>query len=86
MDEHPVIYIRDGGSGPRPAVVGTHLDVAQIIATLRQNANSIQETADYLDLSRAQIEAALRYYADHKDEIDSWLDQSREIAERERST
>jgi uncharacterized protein (DUF433 family) len=84
MDGHPAIYFRDGGSGRRPAVVGTRLDVAQIIETLRQNANSIEETADYLDLSTAQVDAAVRYYADYKDEIDAWLEQSREIAERER--
>lgn len=84
MDEHPAIYFRDGGSGRRPAVLNTRLDVAQIIETLRQNANSIEETADYLDLSPAQVDAAVRYYADYKDEIDAWLDQSREIAERER--
>lgn len=84
MDEHPAIYFRDGGSGRRPAVLGARLDVAQIIETLRQNANSIEETADYLDLSPAQVDAAVRYYADYKDEIDAWLDQSRGIAERER--
>ena len=84
MDEHPGIYFRDGGSGRRPAVLGTRLDVAQIIATLRQNAGSIEETADYLDLSTAQVDAAVRYYADYRDEIDDWLEQSREIAERER--
>jgi uncharacterized protein (DUF433 family) len=84
MDEHPAIYFRDGGSGRRPAVVGTRLDVAQIIETLRQNANSIEETADYLDLSPAQVDAAVRYYAAYKDEIDDWIEESREIAERER--
>jgi uncharacterized protein (DUF433 family) len=84
MDEHPAIYFRDGGSGRRPAVLGTRLDVAQIIETLRQNASSIEETADYLDLSTAQVDAAVRYYADYKDDIDAWLEQSREIAERER--
>jgi uncharacterized protein (DUF433 family) len=84
MDEHPAIYFRDGGSGRRPAVVGTRLDVAHIIETLRQNANSIEETADYLDLLAAQVDAAVRYYAAYTDEIDAWLEQSREIAERER--
>jgi uncharacterized protein (DUF433 family) len=83
-DEHPGIHFRDGGSGRRPAVVGTRLDVSQIIETLRQNANSIGETADYLDISAAQVDAAVRYYADYKDEIDEWIEQSRAIAERER--
>lgn len=84
MDEHPGIYFRDGGSGRRAAVLGTRLDVAQVIETLRQNDNSIEDTAEYLDLSTAQVDSAVRYYADYKDEVDSWLEQSREIAERER--
>ena len=84
VDEHPGIYFRDGGSGRRPAVLGTRLDVAQIIETLRQNDNSIEETAEYLDLSPAQVETALRYYAAYRDEVDEWIEQSRSIAERER--
>ncbi len=84
MDEHPGIYFRDGGSGRRPAVLGTHLDVAQVIETLRQNDNSIEETADYLDITPAQVEAAVRYYAAYTDEVDRWSEQSRAIAERER--
>lgn len=84
IDEHPGIYFRDGGSGRRPAVLGTRLDVAQIIETLRQNENSIAETAEYLDIAPAQVEAAVRYYAAYRDEVDEWIEQSRAIAERER--
>lgn len=84
IDEHPGIYFRDGGSGRRPAVLGTRLDVAQIIETLRQNENSIAETAEYLDISPAQVEAAVRYYAAYRDEVDEWIERSRAIAERER--
>jgi len=51
VDEHPGIYFREGGSGRRPAVLGTRLDVAQIIETLRQNENSIDATAEYLDVA-----------------------------------
>ena len=84
MDEHPGIYFRDGGSGRRPAVLGTRLDVAQVIETLRQNGNSIEETAEYLDLGAAQVEAAVRYYAVFTDEVAAWIEQGRAIADRER--
>jgi uncharacterized protein (DUF433 family) len=84
MDEHHGIYFRDGGSGRRAALLGTRLDVAQVIETLRQNEGSIEETADYLDVSTAQVEAALRYYAAFGDEVDHWIEHSRAIAERER--
>lgn len=85
LDEHPGIYFRDAGSGRRPALLGTHLDVAQIIETLRQNESSIEETAEYLDLSPAHVEAAVRYYASYADEVDEWIEQSRAIAQRERA-
>lgn len=84
VDEHPGIYFRDGGSGRRPAVLGTRLDVAQVVETLRQNENSIAKTAEYLDISAAQVEAAVRYYAAYREEVDDWIEQSRAIAERER--
>lgn len=84
VDEHPGIYFRDGGSGRRPALLGTRLDVAQIIETLRQNENSIEETADYLDIPAEQAETAVRYYVAYRDEVDEWIEQSRLVAERER--
>ena len=84
MDGHPGISFRDGGSGRRPALLGTRLDVAQVIETLRQNGASVDETADYLDLSPAQVETAVRYYAEFQVEVDAWIAQSQAIAERER--
>ena len=84
MDGHPGISFRDGGSGRRPALHGTRLDVAQVIETLRQNGASVDETADYLDLSPAQVETAVRYYAEYQVEVDAWIAQSQAIAERER--
>jgi len=32
-DEHPLIYFRDGEMGRRPALLGTRLDVAEVIST-----------------------------------------------------
>ena len=45
MDEHPLIYFRDGANGRRPALLGTRLDVADVIETLRQNDRSVERTA-----------------------------------------
>jgi uncharacterized protein (DUF433 family) len=84
VDEHPGIYFREGGSGRRPALVGTRLDVAQIIETLRQNESSIEETAEYLDIPVEQVATAVRYYAAYRDEVDEWIEQSGLVAERER--
>jgi uncharacterized protein (DUF433 family) len=83
MDEHPLIYFREGASGRRPALLGTRLDVADVIETVRVNDRSVERAAAYLELPVDRIEACLRYYADYGDEIDEWIDRARSIAERE---
>ena len=83
-DEHPLISFRDGERGRRPALLGTRLDVADVIETIRQNDNSVEEAADYLEIPVAHVDACLNYYADYKDEIDAWVEHSHAIAQRER--
>jgi uncharacterized protein (DUF433 family) len=83
MDEHPAIYFRDGAGGRRPALLGTRLDVADIVETIRQNDRSVERTAAYLEVPVDRVEACLRYYADYGDEVDEWIDRARAIAERE---
>jgi uncharacterized protein (DUF433 family) len=83
-DEHPLISFRDGEQGRRPALLGTRLDVADVIETIRQNDNSVQEAADYLEIPLAHVDACLSYYADYKDEVDAWVEHSLAITQRER--
>ncbi len=52
---------REGAAGRRPALLGSRLDVADVIATIGQNDNSVCEAADYLEIRVEQVEAALRY-------------------------
>jgi uncharacterized protein (DUF433 family) len=83
MDEHPLTYFRDGAGGRRPALLGTRLDVADVIETIWQNDRSVERAAAYLELPVDRVEACLRYYADYGDEIDDWIDRARAVAERE---
>lgn len=83
QDEHPLIHFRDGAGGRRPSLLGSKLDVADIVTTIRQNENSIPAAAEYLEIPVEQVEAAAQYYADYKDEVDAWIRQSEEIANRE---
>jgi len=83
MDEHPLIYFRDGAAGRRPALLGTRLDVADVIETIHQNDNSVERATAYLELPVDRVEACLRYYADYDTEVDEWIDRARTIAERE---
>ncbi|MFZ2114252.1 MAG: hypothetical protein WAU77_11070 [Solirubrobacteraceae bacterium] len=83
-EEHPLIFFRDGEAGRRPALLGSRLDVAEVIETIRQNDNSLEDAADYLEIPVAHVDACLSYYADYKDEIDVWVERTHAIAERER--
>lgn len=85
MDEHPGIGFADGPAGRRAVVLGTGLDVWEIVATIRQNGGSPEAAAAYLELPMGPIRSATRYYAAFPDEIDDILERQVAIAERERS-
>jgi uncharacterized protein (DUF433 family) len=76
QDEFPQIYFREGALGRRAALLGTRLDVWQIVETVRNHGNSLEQAAEYLDLPVERVHVAVRYAAAHRDEVD-------EIAERE---
>jgi uncharacterized protein (DUF433 family) len=83
MAEHPQVAFRDGGLGRRPVLAGTRLDVWQVVETVKNSGNSIEDAAEYLDISQAKVRACRRYYAEYKDEIDAWTQRAREAADRE---
>lgn len=82
MDEHPLIYLREGASGHRPSLLGSRLDVAQAIETVRQNNGSVEEAASYLEIPVERLEAAARYYGVYADEVDKLIERARIAAER----
>jgi hypothetical protein len=83
LERHPLIYFRDAPAGRRPALLGTRLDVGQVIDTVRAHAGSVAEAAEYLAQPETKIRAAVRYYAEFGEEIDAWSQRMRELSERE---
>ena len=81
MDEHPLIYFRDGAGGRRPTLMGARLDIWQVIETIRQNNNSVSEAAKYLRLPVPHVEACVAYYIAYEAEINEWTATEREAAE-----
>jgi uncharacterized protein (DUF433 family) len=70
-EDHPHVRFADGPSGRRAALVGSGLDVWEVIATVRENGNDPEETAAYLKVALGLVQAAISYYGDYRDEIDA---------------
>jgi uncharacterized protein (DUF433 family) len=73
-DDHPLIHFVDGASGRRAALLGTGLDVWEVIATVRDNHNDLEEAASYLEIPLGLVQAAVGYYGDYRDEIDTEIE------------
>ena len=92
MDEHPGIGFADGPAGRRAVLVGTGLDVWEVVGSVRAARGSVAATARYLELAAAQVRAAVRYYAAFPTEVDELLERQavaaaaeEEAARRERA-
>ena len=83
MDEQPQICFRDGAAGRRPVLIGTRLDVWQVVETLRANRNSVPKTATYLSVAESKVRAIVRYYAQYQDEVDAFAERMHALAEQE---
>jgi uncharacterized protein (DUF433 family) len=82
MDEHPLIRFADGPAGRRATLLGTGLDVWEVIVTVRDNGGDMAETAAYLELPLGLVQAAVAYYGANRSEIDDWIElNEREAAE-----
>jgi ABC-type phosphonate transport system ATPase subunit len=59
--------------GQRCAIVGTSLDVCEIVEVAKDNGLSVPETAACLEIDSRLVESALRYYGANREEIDDWI-------------
>lgn len=73
MDEHPLVRFVDGPAGRRARLVGSGLDVWEVIAAVRDNDGDIAETASFLQIPLGLIQAAAAYYGAFVGEIDGWI-------------
>lgn len=72
IDRHPLIRFRVGASGVRrPALVGTRLDIWQVVDTVRGERGDVAEAARYLGTTEGLVRAAIDYYADFTAEVDA---------------
>ncbi|MDA0178797.1 hypothetical protein OJ997_00700 [Solirubrobacter phytolaccae] len=85
MDEHPLIRFVDGPAGCRARLVGTGKDVWEVVATLHDNGDEINATAEYLGVSAELVNAAVAYYEANRDEIDDLIADNERIAREARA-
>ena len=83
MDEHPNIHFVDGALGRRAAVVGTGLDVWEIVEVAKDNGGSIADTAAYLEVDPRLVESATGFYGSNHEEIDDWIARTHALNARE---
>jgi len=81
-EAHPLIDFWDSVDGRRAMVLGTRLEVGQVIDTWLESNKSVTDTAEYFNLPERKIQAVLQYYAAFKDEIDDWRARKLEFADR----
>lgn len=83
MDEHPGIHFVEAPMGRRPAVMGCGLDVWEIVKVVRDNEDSVEDAAAYLEVDPELVHSALRYYGSNRREIDDWIRRVEEFNRRE---
>ena len=72
----------DGPSGRRAALVGSGLDVWEVVATARENDGDSERVAAWLQISPGLVQAAVGYYGSYRDEIDAEIELNRAEWER----
>jgi uncharacterized protein (DUF433 family) len=84
MRRYPGIAFRGDDYRRRAWVLGTGLDVWEIVALLR-DFDSEEELAAEYDLTAGQIRVALAYYDEFRDEIDDLIERGRRSEEELRT-
>jgi hypothetical protein len=51
MNEHSMVRFRDGPSGRRARLVGTGIDLWEVVSVVRDNAGDVRAAGEYLEFS-----------------------------------
>jgi hypothetical protein len=74
MEEHPLVRFVDGPAGRRARLVGSGLDVWEVVSVARDNGGDVVAVAEYLDVPQGLVQAAVAYYGAFAEEIDDWIE------------
>ena len=85
MAAHPLIRFTSGPSGRRATLIGSGLDVWEVVSMVRSSGNDPAEAAETLALPVDLVEAGIAYYGAYPQEIDERIELNRFEAERGRA-
>jgi uncharacterized protein (DUF433 family) len=74
MEEHALVRFVDGPAGRRARLVGSGLDVWEVVSVVRDNEGDVVAAAEYLGVPRGLVQAAVAYYGTYTGEIDEWIE------------
>ena len=74
---HPLVRIAPGPTGPRAALVGSGLDVWEVIGVICDNEGDAAEAAHHLELPLELLQAAVTYYEAFPEEIGERIEGNR---------
>ena len=86
LDDHPMIVFGDSPLGRRAMLAGSRLEVSQVIATIRNSKDSLEDAAEYLDLPVVRVRACLSYYAAYQEEVDEYAAETAAASEKAERT
>ena len=74
MEEHPLVRFVDGPAGRRACLIGSGLDVWEVVSVARDNGGDVLSVAEYLEVPQGLVQAAINYYGAYTAEIDEWIE------------
>ena len=77
MEDHPLVRFVDGAAGRRVRLVGTSMDVWEVITVVLDNNGDVSAAADYLEVPLGVVQAAVTYYGAYAEEVDQWIEMNR---------
>jgi hypothetical protein len=82
MQRHPRVGFMNGATGRRAYLLGTGVDIWELIDILKACGGDVDEAMEYTGRSRPDMDAAIAYYGAYPDEIDARVEANRIAGER----
>ncbi len=82
MQRHPRVGFMNGVTGRRAYLLGTGVDLWELIDVLKASGGDLAETMEYTGRSKADFDVAIAYYGAYPNEIDARIEANRIAGER----